>query len=176
MESRDHTIHINLQCTNLPLTHELRTFVYKKLNDCLRALGETNPDAIQINIEIERTTSRHPRERNNGQLYRAEANVKVPGQLIRAEESSMHLEPAIVKMKNTLTRNLRHWRERRIDRRRDGARFVKSFTFQEEQTPMMIADEWEEPSASSSPYADMFEPDFPSALLNGVHDDTRDLI
>ena len=176
MDRRENEMHITLQGTNLELTHELRKFIYKKLDDCKRALGDVDPNAVHINIEIERTTSRHPKERINGQLYRAEANVKVPGQLIRAEESAMQLEPAIVKMKNTLTRNIRHWRERTIENKRNGARAAKALTHVEEQPVTAMEDEWEEAPPAPSPYAEYFERDTDSPLWEGVRDDERDFI
>ena len=161
----DNVMNIKLQGTNLELTHEIRKFVYKKLNDCRRALGDVDMNAVQIDIELEKTTSRHPQERRNGQLYRAEANVRVPGRFIRAEESSMHLEPAIVKMKNTLTRNIRHWREHVIEHRRNGARKAKAMGFVEAEPAAMLEDEWLEPQAAPSSYTAYFEQDIDAPFL-----------
>ena len=169
-------MHITLQGTNLELTHELRRFIYKKLNDCRRALGDVDLNAVQIDIELERTSNRHPNESRNGQLYRAEANVRVPGRFIRAEESSMHLEPAIVKMKNTLTRNIRHWREGVIAQRRKGARKAKQMRRMDPQSVLAIQDEWTEPQPAPSPYQDLFKPDGTSPVWEGAREDARDLV
>ena len=173
-------MHIKLQGTNLSLTPEIRSFVHKKLKDCQRALGDVNPGAVHIAIELERTTRRHPMERRDEQLYRAEANVKVPGRLIRAEESAMHLEQAIVQMKNTLTRNIRHWRERAIERKRKGGRAVKAMhTIQHSFVPS-LSDEWDEPQLSSlsSPYEEYFDSGTKPGpeIWAGVREDDRDFI
>ena len=176
MTRKNNEIHLKLQGTNLELTHELRKFIYKKVSDCMKALGDVNPEAVQIDIEVERTTRRHPLERRNGQLYRAEANVKVPGRFIRVEESSMHLEAAIVKMKNTLTRSIRHWREQWIDRKRNGARKAKEVSIFEPEPIFLLEDEWVEPPAPTSPYAEFFEQDKEAPLWKGVRDDARDLV
>ena len=176
MNRSENAMHIRLQGTNLELTHELRKFIYKKLNDCRRALGDVDMNAVQIEIELEKTTSRHPQERRNGQLYRAEANVRVPGRFIRVEESAMHLEPAIVKMKNTLTRNIRHWREHVIDHRRSGARKAKAMGFFETEPSFMLEDEWLEPQAAPTPFVEYFDPIDEAPIWNGTREDERDLV
>lgn len=114
-----------IQGTNVRLTNKLRDFVDEKLEDCFRAFGDMNLEAVHVAIELERTTRRHPNEREDEQLYRAEANVSLPGRLIRAEESASDIYQAIVKLKHTLTREIRKWRERVSDGTRDGARRVK---------------------------------------------------
>lgn len=169
-------MHITLQGTNLELTHELRKFVYKKLSDCRKALGDVDLSAVHINIEVERTTNRHPQERRSGQRYRAEANVRVPGRLIRAEESAMHLEPAIVKMKNTLTRNIRHWREQMIKHRRDEARKAKARVGAGFEPVFHPEDDWTEPPTPAAPYQDLFEPEQIPHFWDGSREDERDYI
>jgi len=118
-------MNITLQATNLELNDEIRSMVEKKLYNAFRAFGDMNLDPVQINIQLERTTRRHPQERETEQLFRAEANVSVPGRLIRAEGTAGVLEQAIVSMKRKLTREIRVWRTKRIDGTRAGARTVK---------------------------------------------------
>ncbi len=115
-------MNITFQGTNLDLNDDLRSFVEEKLNDAFKAFGHIKTDPIRVAVELERTTRHH---RKNDALYRAEANVSVPGRLIRAEESSDDLYQAIVAMKETLTREIRQWRERHLDQRRNGGRAAK---------------------------------------------------
>ena len=117
-----------LQGTNLELTDELRDFVDEKMEDCYRAFGNANLESVMVDIELERTTrwgGKEQRKQDTQQMYRAEANVSVPGRLIRAEETAPDLKQAIVDMKNTLTREIRKWRERVADDRRKGRRKAK---------------------------------------------------
>jgi len=116
---------IQLQTTNLDLTDALRTAIYNKLDDALRALGSVSREAVRVHVEVEKTTRRHPQEREDERLYRAEANVTVPGRLIRAEGSGDDVERAIVEMKHHLTREIRSWREHLIETRRRGGREAK---------------------------------------------------
>jgi ribosome-associated translation inhibitor RaiA len=78
-----------------------------------------------VDVELEETTRRHPQELEDQRRYRAEANVTVPGHLIRAEGSADTIQQSIVEMKHRLTRELREWRERVIDTRRAGGRQAK---------------------------------------------------
>jgi ribosomal subunit interface protein len=116
---------VRIQGTNMELTEELYTFVEAKLEDSYRALGRLDRDPVQVDVELEETTRRHPHELEDQRRYRAEANVTVPGRLIRAEGSGDDIEQAIVAMKHRLTRELREWRERVIDERRAGGRRAK---------------------------------------------------
>lgn len=119
-------MNITLQGTQLNLTSKLRELVDRKINDCLRAFGDMNLDAVQIAIELENTSHRYVKENNNEQPYRAEATVYLPGNTLRVEESADSIEKAIIKLKHTLTRDIRKWRERTVDKRRKGAREVKA--------------------------------------------------
>ena len=118
------------QATNLELTDELRSFTEKKLEDCYRTLGSMDLDPVQIAVELERTA-----HRNEEQAYRAEANVSLPGRMIRVEETGPGIRRAVVRMKRTLMRDLRKWREKLIDDRRKGARSAQALSPEEEAGP-----------------------------------------
>jgi len=117
-------MNVTLQGTNVELTDDIRSFVDRKLAESLKVLGDMNRDAVFVDVELEETTRKN-QDRDNQQLFRAEANVKIPGRLIRAEESAQDLEQAIVSMKHTLTRELRKWHDRMVDESRKGARKAK---------------------------------------------------
>lgn len=132
---------VQLQGTNLELTDELRAFVEEKMDDAYRMLGAMNRDPVHVDLELEKTTRRHPHEREEQQRYRAEANVTVPGRLIRAEGSADDIRQAVVKMKHRLMREIREWRERLIDERRQGARQAKH----------QLGEELAEPTGTETP-------------------------
>lgn len=117
-------MNVTLQGTNVELTDDIRSLVDRKLEESLRVLGDMNRDAVFVDVELEETT-RKDQDRNNQKLFRAEVNVKVPGRLIRVEESAADLEQAVVSMKHTLTRELREWHDRMVDESRKGARQAK---------------------------------------------------
>ncbi len=121
-------MNLTIKGTCLELNDKLRSFITDKVTDSLRTLGGMDLDAIKIAIEIERTSNRHLKAKERDQLYRSEATVSLPGRTLRIEESAMDVEHAITKLKQTLTRDLRKWKERKFDSRRKGARKVKEQT------------------------------------------------
>lgn len=116
---------VQMQGTNVELTDELRAFVEDKMDDAYRMLGAMNRDPVHVDLELEKTTRRHPHELEDQRRYRAEANLTVPGRLIRAEGSADDVRQAVVEMKHRLMREIREWREHLIDDRRKGARRAK---------------------------------------------------
>lgn len=119
-------MNITLQGKNLELTDKIRGFVDDKMDDCFRAFGDMNLDAVQVAIELEHTTRSRLLERDKEQRYRAEVNVSVPGRILRAEASADDVYKAVVEMKHTLTREIRKWRERLRDGQRNGKRKGKA--------------------------------------------------
>ena len=115
-----------LQGSNVELTDDLRAFVDRKLQDAYRQFGDMNLEAVQMHVELEATSRRHPQERDTEQRYRAEANVSLPGRFLRVEGTASTLRQAIVRMKNKLSREIRTWRERMADQARSGARTFKT--------------------------------------------------
>ena len=116
---------VRVQGTNLDLSDDLYIFVTDKLEDAFRALGALDRDPVKVDVELEETTRRHPQELEDQRRFRAEANVTVPGHLIRAEGSADTLKQSVVEMKHHLTRKIREWREQLIDERRAGGRRAK---------------------------------------------------
>lgn len=124
-------MNISIQGSNIDLSNELREFVQKKIDDSLRVLSSMNQESISIAIELEYTTRRYIHEKENKQSYKAEATIGLPGHTLRVEESAMDIERAVVKLKHTLTRDLREWKRRLIENQRNGARKVKRDTIEE---------------------------------------------
>ena len=140
-------MNITIKGTNLSLTDALRDLVEQKILDSLRALGGMNKESVRVAVELERTTHRYIQSKHNEQLYRAEATVSLPGHTLRVEESAKDIEQAIIKLKHTLTRDIRKWREHLIHSRRQGARKAKSLPVDIDPQQVMedmeaLADVW----------------------------------
>ena len=119
-------MHTHIQSINFKIRNNSRAFVEEKMQDCLRALGDMNLDAVRISVVLEQSTVRHLNERESDQRFRAEAHVTLPGPPIHVQASASELDQAVVKLKHVLTRELRHYRERRIEGSRRGARRAKN--------------------------------------------------
>ena len=103
-----------------------------ELTDAIVAAIETKLGALDkylthigepktLRVEVGKTTHHH----NKGQLFRAEANLSLPGRLIRAENTSYELYGAIDLVKDELKREILKMISAKTDARRDGARAAK---------------------------------------------------
>jgi ribosomal subunit interface protein len=76
---------INIKGVNLELTQAINTYIEDRINglekfisgDDLKQWDEKNQAAVEADVEIARTTNHH----RQGDVYRAEVNIKVPGRL-----------------------------------------------------------------------------------------------
>jgi ribosomal subunit interface protein len=112
-------MNIILRGTDLEVSDSLRRYVDDKLHGAFRAFGSMDLESVEVVIELERTTRHH---RKGQAIFRAEANVTLPGRKIRVETTADDIHRAVIQLKHALAREVRTWRERLIDARRKGAR------------------------------------------------------
>ena len=55
---------------------------------------------------------------HSGEIYRAEANLEVPGELLRVEKTEKDLYKAIDKVKDHLRLAIKKYKEKRTDKKR----------------------------------------------------------
>ncbi len=107
---------VNIKAKNLKLTPEIKEYVQKKMDMLDKYFGDIQ--VINADFEVERTTHHH----NKGEIYRAEANIEVPGELLRVEKTEKVLFKSIDKVKDHLTRSIRRYKEKRVDKNREKIR------------------------------------------------------
>lgn len=103
---------IKIKTTQIELTDSIHDYIQEKMDMLDKYLGEvivTNCD-----FEVEKTKS----NQNKGNIYRAEANLSVPGELIRVEKTSSDLYKAIDKVKDHLPRSIKKYKEKKRDKKR----------------------------------------------------------
>ena len=113
---------MHLQGINLDLTDDLRAYVEEKLADPLRLIAPSHRAGTRLRVTLARTTRRH---RQGDTLYRVSAHLTLPKGAVQAEEQGENLRQTVVALKETLTRELRQLRERRVEAGRRGARKAK---------------------------------------------------
>jgi len=113
--------HINTKTKHLELTEALATYLEKRMATLERHLPSS--DAITCDIELSKTTEHH----QTGDIYRAEINLFLGGQLLRAEAITGSIESAIDEAKNELKGELRKFTDKNESRFRRGARRAKEF-------------------------------------------------
>lgn len=113
-------MNVNIKGINVDLWDSTREFIEQKMADALKAMGRTALDRTMVDVEIRFTEAQ--RDAAAATPFRAEAVVTSPGLSLRAVAEAAELRPAIVELKRVLTRQVRDERERRLDRKREGAR------------------------------------------------------
>lgn len=103
---------INLKATKISLTPEIKDYVQKKMDMLEKYLGEIK--VTNCHFEVEQITKHHQK----GEIFRAEANLEIPGKLLRIEKTEDEIFKAIDEVKDHLAEIIKERKEKMIDRRR----------------------------------------------------------
>ncbi len=103
---------INIKAKNTELTEALKNYIQEKMDMLEKYLGDV--PVINCDFEIEVTTHHHQK----GEIFRAEANLQVPRELLRVEKTEKDMYKAIDKVKDHLHRSIKRYKEKQRDRQR----------------------------------------------------------
>jgi len=103
---------IKIKATKIELTPEIKDYVQEKMDMLEKYLGSI--DVISCDVEVGRSVG----GQNRGEIYRAEVNLRLPGELLRVEKTEKELFKAIDKVKDHLARSIKRYKEKRIDKKR----------------------------------------------------------
>ena len=103
---------INIKATKIELTPEIKEYIQEKMDMLEKYLGKIS--VINCDVEVGLSVG----GQNNGKIYRAEVNLEVPRKLIRVEKTEKDLLKAIEKVKDHLTRSIRRYKQKELDKRR----------------------------------------------------------
>lgn len=103
---------IKIKATQIELTPSVRDYIQDKMDMLDKYFGEIS--VLNCDFEIEKTKG----NQNKGKIFRAEANLNVPGELIRVEKTASDLYKAIDKVKDHLPRSIKRYKEKRRDKER----------------------------------------------------------
>jgi putative sigma-54 modulation protein len=101
---------LNIKATNLELTPKLKAYVQKKIDMLDKYFGKLK--VINARVEISKTTNHHLK----GEIYRAEVNFSIGGDLLRVEKTEKDLFKAIDKVKDHLELVIKKYKDKKIDR------------------------------------------------------------
>ena len=109
---------IIIKTTNLELSQELRDYIQEKINS-LEKFAKIFQDKnyyngffsrgkprVEVWVEVSRTTRHHQK----GNIFRAEAQMRLPGKGLRAESERDDLKLAIAEVKDELQRELKKYK------------------------------------------------------------------
>lgn len=129
---------INIKTTNLELTPSIQAYLEEKINHLEKFLPnpteELNKErhpSVEIWTELSKTTNHH----HKGNIFKAEANLRLNGKLIRAEAEGPDLHLTIDKVRDEIQRDLRKYKTKETAEFRKGAKFLKKIK-------SMLPDSW----------------------------------
>ncbi len=102
-----------LQGKNLELTSVLERFIADKIQSLERITSRFDQDTIEARVEISKP-SRHHR---SGFVFYAEINLKLPGQLLRAEVSHLDLNFAINEAFEEIEKQVKKYKDKLTQKR-----------------------------------------------------------
>ncbi len=105
---------INIKATKMKLTPAIREYVQKKMDMLEKYLGTIK--ALHCEVEIGMAVGSH----QSGEIFRAEVNLEVPGELLRVEKEETDLYKAIDKVKDHMSRSIKKYKEKKMDKKRKG--------------------------------------------------------
>ncbi len=98
-----------IKATNLKLTEEMKEYIHKKLSGLDRYFAKI----IEMRVEVE-----HDPHHLKGNVYRCEANVKVPRDLLRVEKRTSDFFKSVDKVKDHLKVVLSRHKKKLADKQR----------------------------------------------------------
>ena len=98
---------IIIKATSLELTGPLKVYIEEKIGDLGKYLQFLEGDSIQVRIEVARSSRHH---KHGDEVYHVDANLDLPGEVLRAEEDSNDVRAAIDAVKDKLKREIEKYK------------------------------------------------------------------
>ena len=99
---------IHIKATNFELTTSLKDYVDEKIGSIGKLIKKWDMDSsIEVRVEIGRTTNHH----HKGDVFRAEANLRLPHKILRAEDENTDIRTAIDRVEDMLKREITKYKE-----------------------------------------------------------------
>ncbi len=103
---------IKIKASKIELTAAIENYINEKVNMLEKYLKKV--DVLNCDFEIEKSIG----GQNKGDIFRAEINLEVPGEILRVEKTESDLYKAIDKVKDHLAEMIKKYKEKKIDKRR----------------------------------------------------------
>lgn len=124
---------VSIKATNLDLTPAIKKAIEEKIADLDKFIPHID-SSVEAFVEVAIETRHHQK----GKIYYAEANIKVPGEIIRAEAREENIYKAINTVSDELQRVLKNYKKRKIAKRERAVRALKRKT---RYTPLIRREE-----------------------------------
>lgn len=114
---------IIIKATNFKLSASISQYIEEKIGGLDKFLKHFDSELIEAWVEVGKAT----RGQRQGDIFRAEVNLNVDGQLLRAEKTEESLMAAIDLVKDELAHEIKNYKEKKITKFMRGARSWKKF-------------------------------------------------
>ena len=102
---------INIKATGFELTPSLKIYIEDKLGGLAKFVKRFDEEGIvEIWLEVGRTTQHH----HKGGVFRAEVDLRLPKQVLRAEKESDDIHTAIDMVRDTLHSEIEKYKTRLV--------------------------------------------------------------
>ena len=91
----------------MELTDPLREYIETKVNSLEKYLKNFDQDTLMAQVEVARTTKHH----KQGDVFYAEVNLSLPGNMLRADYKADDVRVAIDKVRSILQREIRKYKD-----------------------------------------------------------------
>lgn len=96
-------MNIITKSTNLDLTPALNEYLEMKIGSLSKFLSRYDKEGVvEIKVELARTTNHH----HKGDVFMAEADVRLPGKILRADAEAEDIRSAIDLLENKLAKQI----------------------------------------------------------------------
>ncbi len=103
---------VNLLTSKLEMTPAIKSYVEEKMGMLDKYLGQTT--VLNCDVEVSKVAGSQAK----GEVFRAEANLQIPGTLLRVEKTENDLYKAIDKMKDHLAEVIKKHKDKERDKHR----------------------------------------------------------
>lgn len=111
-----------ITATNMDLTSAIESYVDEKIASIEKFAIPHAEEELFVEIEVGKTTNHH----QSGDVFRAEANLRIRGKHFRAVSEKSDLYAAIDDVKDELSRSLNSYKGRERGLARKGAAMIKN--------------------------------------------------
>lgn len=100
---------INITAKGFELTPAIRDYIEEKMGYIEKFAENWSAEgSAELDFEAAKTTKHH----NKGDVFYAEANLKIPGTLIRVQKTNKDLHAAIDEVKEVMAKKIKEYKER----------------------------------------------------------------
>ena len=104
---------LHLKSTNLEITPSLQNYFEKKIGSLERFLKQWSKEGVvEVWAELARTTKHH----RSGEVFRAEADIRLPGKILRAEAKAEDIRLTIDLVRGKLFGEIKKYKTKRLKR------------------------------------------------------------